>query len=145
MRKMITLFQRLSYIVNLENLTIDIVREAIGELPNELINNIIHTLKQKMTPQNQIKIYNITQKIINSGFNCLFVVNHLYRHFINDKKINDIIKGNIINKLSETDNKLNNGSIELIQIMDLLIYINASYNNIQFDITINPFTVDIKQ
>jgi hypothetical protein len=84
-------------------------------------------------------------KIINSGFNCLFVVNHLYRHFITDNKINDHIKANIINKLSETDNKLNNGSIELIQIMDLLIFINAVYNNIQFDISINPFTVYIKQ
>jgi len=145
MRKIITLFQRLSYITNLENLTIDTVREAIGELPDILINEIIHTLKQKITAQNQIKIYNITKKIINSGYNCLFVVNHLYRYFINDNKIDDVIKGNIINKLSEIDNRLNNGSIEIIQMMDLLIYINTNYNKIQFNITINPFTVDIKQ
>ena len=145
MRKIITLFQRLSYIVKLENLTIDIVREAIGELPDNLINEITYTLKQKNTTDNQLKIYNITKKIINSGFNCLFVVNHLYRYFLKNTKIDDVTKGNIINKLSEIDNRLNNGSIELIQMMDLLIYINTAYNKIQFDITINPFTVDIKQ
>jgi len=143
MRKIITLFQRLSYIVNLENLTIDIVRETIGELPDSLINNISIVLKNKLSSANQLKIYNIAKKIINSGFNCLFVINHLYRIFLNDKNIDDTIKGNIINKLAETDNKLNNGSIEIIQLMDLLIFINTTYNNIHFNITINPFTVDV--
>jgi len=144
MRKIITLFQRLSFIVKLENLTIDIVRETIGELPDNLINMIVMLLKNKMTTQNQLQIYNITKKIINSGFNCLFVINHLYSEFLNDDNIDDIIKGNIINKLSEIDNKLNNGSIEIIQLMDLFIFINTNYNDIQLNISINPFTVNIQ-
>lgn len=144
MRKTITLFERLSYIEKLENLTIDIVRDAIGELPEKLINEIIKLLKNNINIENHKQIYNVSKKIINSGFNCLFIINHLYRYFLNDNIISDSIKGNIIYKLSEIDNKLNNGSLEIIQIMDLLIYINTVYNKIQFNITINPFTVNFK-
>jgi hypothetical protein len=60
---------------------------------------------------------------------------------LENTKIDDKIKGKIINKLSDIDNKLNNGSIEMIQMCDLLIFINSVYNNINFNILNNPFTI----
>jgi replication factor C subunit 2/4 len=143
MRKTITLFQRLSYIVKFENLTIDIIRYTIGELPDELVNEMIDLLQNNITHTNQLKIYNIVKKTINSGFNGLFVINHLYNYFLK-QNIDDIIKTKIINKLLETDNKLNNGSLEIIQLYDLLITINSIYNNINFNISNNPFTINIQ-
>jgi replication factor C subunit 2/4 len=141
LRKTITLFQRLSYIVKLEDLTIDIIRESIGEIPNDLVNEIISLLENKISIENQKNIFKIVKKLTNQSYNCLFLINHLYNHYLYDMSITDNIKSKIINKLSNIDSKLNNGSIEIIQIVDLLIYINSVYNNIDFNILNNPFTI----
>jgi replication factor C subunit 2/4 len=47
LRKTITLFQRLSYIVKFENLTIDIIRESIGEISDDLLTEIITLIENK--------------------------------------------------------------------------------------------------
>ena len=141
MRKTITLFQRLSYISDFSNLTLETVRDVIGEIPSNIINEIIILLENKLDIHNQGNLYLKTINLLNNGYNCLFLINHLYYHFLHNSDINDEIKGDIINKLCETDNKLNDGSIELIQIIDMLLTINSIYNNIKFNITKNPYNV----
>ena len=66
--------------------------------------------------------------MIINGYNCLFLINHLYYYYLNNDLTNDDIKGLIIAKLSETDNRLNDGSIEIIQSLNLLITINGLVN-----------------
>jgi replication factor C subunit 2/4 len=143
MRKTITLFQRLSYVTNFKNLTIETIRDIIGEIPNDIINNMTTLLENKLDATNITNIYLISKLLITNGYNCLFLINHLYHYFLNCNTITDICKGYIINKLSETDNKLNDGSIEIIQITDLLITINSLINNIDFKYDYNPYTVTI--
>jgi len=142
MRKTITLFQRLNYIGYINDLTIDKVREVIGEIPDDIINNLISLLNNKITIQNQINIYKEIKNIISNGFNCLLLLNHLYNNYINDI-IDDKIKGKIIIKLSEIDNRLNEGSIEIIQLTDLLFTINGLVNGINYKITNNPFNITV--
>lgn len=140
LRKTITLIQSLSF-NGLENLTIQMVQRAIGELPIELINETLELLKQGLNSKTQINIFILCKQIINGGFNGLFLVNHLYYHYLYNTNITDNIKSNIIYKLSETDNKLNNGSLELIQLSDMMIYINATLNNVKFKIDQQPFSI----
>lgn len=141
LRKTITLFQRLSYIVKFENLTIDIIRESIGEISDDLLTEIITLIENKISIENQKNIFNIVKRLISLSYNCLFLINNLYNYYLENTKIDDKIKGKIINKLSDIDNKLNNGSIEIIQMCNLLIFINSVYNNINFNIINNPFTI----
>lgn len=128
LRKTITLFQRLTYTGYINDLSINYVRELIGEIPEYLIDKIINIIEKEQTIETQYEIYKICKKIIYMSYNCLFLINHLYYHFLYSEKFNDLIKGKIIDKLSEVDNKLNNGSIEIIQIIDLFIYINNVVN-----------------
>jgi replication factor C subunit 2/4 len=143
MRKSITLVQRLSYITDFTDITIDMVRETIGEIPNELINHIIELLSMPVTNEIQNKIYDVVNKLTINGFNSLFLINHLYYHYLNNDDICDNIKQLIIAKLSETDNRLNEGSIEFIQTLDLLMTINGLVNNIKHEYRFNPYTVVI--
>lgn len=143
MRKTITLFQRLSYISDFNNLTIEMVRDTIGEIPNDIITEIILLLNEKLNTSNQYNIYLKIRYLINNGYNCLFLINHLYYYYLNNIDIDDQIKGKIINKLCETDNKLNDGSIELIQVIDMLMTINCLYNKVQLNHHSNPFGVQL--
>ena len=143
MRKSITLMQRLSYVTDFTDITIDMVREAIGEIPNELINKIINLLNNPVSNTTQKEIYDIVNQLIVNGYNCLFLINHLYYYYLNNDLINDDIKGLIIAKLSETDNRLNDGSIEIIQSLNLLMTINGLVNGIKYKYCYNPFSVMI--
>jgi DNA polymerase III gamma/tau subunit len=141
MRKTITLIQRLSYVTNFVDITIEIVRDTIGEISNEMINNIIELLNQPVSNENQIKLYVFVNNLITNGYNCLFLINHLYYHYLNNDQICDNTKHRIIAKLSDADSKLNNGSIEIIQTLDFLMTINGLINNNKYEYTNNPFSV----
>ena len=145
MRKTITLIQRLSYVTNFSDINIDIVRDTIGEISPEIINHTIYLLNEPISNDNQMKIYMTVNKLITNGYNCLFLINHLYYHYLNDKNISDIKKQQIIAKLSDTDSKLNNGSIEIIQTLDFLMTINGIINNYKYEYLYNPFTVLVKE
>jgi len=143
MRKTITLFQWLSYITNFKNINIEQIKEIIGEIPDKIIDKIIKLLKDKNTIINQLKIFVEVKNIINNGYNNLLLINNLYKYLLNDNQLNDIIKCKIIEKLVLIDHRLNNGSIEFIQLIDLLITLNSIINNINFDIKYNPFNINV--
>lgn len=143
MRKIITLFQQLTYNNEPSLLTINIVQEIVGEIPKQYIDNIINILQQPLTTQTQTDIYKLCIELLDNGFNILLVLNHLYRNiiFTNCFNISDINKQQIINKLSDIDNRLNTGCHELIQLLDMCLYINCIVNN--KTITIDPITFTI--
>lgn len=144
MRKTITLFQKLSYVSDFTNLTIETVREIIGEIPSNYIEGIINLLKNLPTNENQIKIHKFINEILINGYSCLFLINHLFHHFLNDNNINDTVKYAIIAKLSDVDYRLNVGSLELLQMTDMLFTINCICNNIFYEQSYDPFTVTQK-
>ena len=144
LRKTITMIQRLSYVADLYNLTIDDVRDVIGELPDILVNKIINLMKMQLNRDTQLCIYKISEEIINDGYDCLFLVNHLFHYFLNST-IDDYQKGLIISKLSAIDNRLCTASCEHIQIVDMLMYINGVCNKIYFDVLQNPFSIKVAQ
>jgi replication factor C subunit 2/4 len=141
MRKTITLFQRLSYVTDFQNISIEDIRNTIGEIPNNFIDDLTNILNNPITYDNQIAIYSKANEMITGGYNYLFLINHLYHHYLQNANISDNTKYKIISKLSETDNKLNDGSVEIIQAIDMLFTINGICNNISYRYTNNPFGV----
>jgi replication factor C subunit 2/4 len=128
LRKTITIIQQLCNVADIYNLTIDMIREIVGEIPQILINEIVMLLSRPLEASVQEEIYNKCENIISEGYDCLFLIGHLFQYYLNSE-ISDKKKAAIFAKLALIDNRLNNFSSEFIQILDLMISINLIINS----------------
>lgn len=128
LRKTITIIQQLCTVSDIYNINIDIIREMIGEIPKYLIDNVIKLLFRKITILNQHNLYKLCDNIINDGYDCLYLMNHLFNYFL-DSDIDDYKKLKIFSVIAIVNNRLYNFSSEFIQITYLLIEINKIINS----------------
>lgn len=128
LRKTITIVQHICTVYDINNITIDNIRELIGEIPINIIDDIMKLLMLSMTSTVQMNIYKLCEYIVNEGFDCLFVINHIFEYILSNTNITDDKKTQIFTKLAITDYRLNNFSSEFIQLLDLMTNINAILN-----------------
>lgn len=129
LRKTITIIQHLCTVYDINNITIDTVRSLVGEIPLNIIDDIKHLLMAPMKLENQMKLYDICENIINEGYDCLFVINHVFDYTLSETMIIDDKKTEIFFKLATIDHRLNNFSSEFIQLVDLMVNINSIIQN----------------
>ena len=144
MRKTVMLLQKISYVysnISLKEITLEHIKRIFNELPEDIFNSLIDILKNKLTIDNQKKIFKYVTFCISKAYNINRIINNLFMYFLKDNSINTTHKYKIINLLSMIDNKLNGGGIEFIHLCDLLITLNCLLNNVSYDITTNPYTI----
>jgi replication factor C subunit 2/4 len=136
-RKSIMILQNLKYIYdfNKENITENDVHNITGYVSKNLIKKIF--IKCSSKDSNLETIMKCVNFISLRGFpvnSVLFTLNEI---ILEDKTLSDKIKSKIFYNLSITEKKLNDGSDEFIQIMNVFTYISNLVKYPDNEITID--------
>ncbi|EDO19637.1 hypothetical protein Kpol_1018p177 [Vanderwaltozyma polyspora DSM 70294] len=123
LRRAITLLQSASktstYTENSE-ITVNLVEELAGVVPSPALNEIIEVVSSK----NIDAVTKYLDKFIRNGWSGTSVVNQLHNHYITSEDYSADFKNKVSWILFETDSKLNNGTNEHIQLLNLLVKIS---------------------
>ncbi|KAI3406444.1 RFC2 [Candida oxycetoniae] len=132
LRKAITYLQsasKLSTSLKLENgnaetnvgvITKASIRETAGILPDTLISQMISIIKRK----DEEKLIQIVDDIILSGWSTQQLIDQLHEQLIMDDTISSLTKNKIAIILFDTDKKLNIGTDEHIQLLNLVLQVS---------------------
>ncbi|RLV92473.1 Replication factor C subunit 2 [Spathaspora sp. JA1] len=122
LRKAITFLQSASKLSNSLNHQISnkLIRETAGVLYQDIIESLVNILKQ----QTPAKVIEFVNEIILQGWSIQQLLSQLHDRLILDDSIDSIIKNQIAILLFETDKRLNNGSDEHIQLLNLSLQIS---------------------
>jgi len=101
-------------------ITISSIREIAGVVPEDLLNNIV----QVITSRNQKKIIDQINETILQGWSAQQLIDQLHDKFILNDTINSLTKNKIAMILFEIDKRLNNGTDEHIQLLNLCLQIS---------------------
>ena len=103
-------------------ITIQSIRETAGILPDDILAELIQFIKLK-TQQSRLIKY-IDQSIILSGWSAQILLDQLHDKLILDELINSLLKNKISQIFFQLDRKLNNGTDEHIQLLNVLLQIS---------------------
>lgn len=103
-------------------ITIQSIRETAGILPDDILAELIQFIKLK-TQQSRLIKY-IDQSIILSGWSAQILLDQLHDKLILDESINSLLKNKISQIFFQLDRKLNNGTDEHIQLLNVLLQIS---------------------
>lgn len=96
------------------------IRETAGVLPDELIDNLVKTIRSK----NEEKLISLVNNIILSGWSAQQLIDQLHEILVMDDSINSLVKNQIALILFDTDKKLNFGTDEHIQLLNLVLQVS---------------------
>ena len=103
-------------------ITIQSIRETAGILPDDILAELIQFIKLK-TQQSRLIKY-IDQSIILSGWSAQILLDQVHDKVILDESINSLLKNKISQIFFQLDRKLNNGTDEHIQLLNVLLQIS---------------------
>lgn len=103
-------------------ITIASIREIAGVVPEELLENIVASISSR----NQKSIIAQINETILQGWSAQQVIDQLHDKFILNDSINSLTKNKIAMILFEIDKRLNNGTDEHIQLLNLCLQISDS-------------------
>lgn len=103
-------------------ITIQSIRETAGILLDDILAELIQFIKLK-TQQSRLIKY-IDQSIILSGWSAQILLDQLHDKLILDESINSLLKNKISQIFFQLDRKLNNGTDEHIQLLNVLLQIS---------------------
>ncbi|EGW30100.1 replication factor C, subunit RFC4 [Spathaspora passalidarum NRRL Y-27907] len=124
LRKAITYLQSASKLSNSydehQEISGKLIRETAGVLYEEIIDELVNVIKGK----NHTQISNYVNEIILQGWSIQQLISQLHDKLILDDSIDSLTKNQIAINLFETDKRLNNGSDEHIQLLNLSLQIS---------------------
>lgn len=124
LRRGITLLQSASkgaqYLGDGKNITSTQVEELAGVVPHDILIEIVE--KVKSGDFDEIKKY--VNTFMKSGWSAASVVNQLHEYYITNDNFDTNFKNQISWLLFTTDSRLNNGTNEHIQLLNLLVKIS---------------------
>ncbi|CAI4554474.1 BAK_1a_G0029980.mRNA.1.CDS.1 [Saccharomyces cerevisiae] len=124
LRRGITLLQsaskRAQYLGDGKNITSTQVEELAGVVPHDILIEIVE--KVKSGDFDEIKKY--VNTFMKSGWSAASVVNQLHEYYITNDNFDTNFKNQISWLLFTTDSRLNNGTNEHIQLLNLLVKIS---------------------
>ncbi|KAK6458465.1 replication factor C, subunit RFC4 [Scheffersomyces xylosifermentans] len=100
-------------------ITISSVREIAGVISDSVINEIAEVIKAK----DHKRIITEINEIILQGWSAQQVLDQLHDKFILDDQINSLAKNGIAKTLFTVDKRLNNGTDEHVQLLDLCLQV----------------------
>ncbi|CAK9442050.1 uncharacterized protein LODBEIA_P58300 [Lodderomyces beijingensis] len=101
-------------------ITKESIRETAGILPDALIAELVETIKS----HNNVKLIAMVNDIILSGWSAQQLIDQLHEYLILDDSINSLTKNQIALSLFDTDKKLNYGTDEHIQLLNLVLQVS---------------------
>ncbi|ABN67289.2 Replication factor C, subunit RFC4 [Scheffersomyces stipitis CBS 6054] len=105
-----------------EAITVESIQEIAGVIPENVILEVVSTIKSK----NSKSIITQVNDIISQGFSAQQVLDQLHDKFILDDSLDSATKNKIAKTLFLIDKRLNNGTDEHIQLLDLCLQIAKS-------------------
>jgi len=96
------------------------IRETAGVLPDDLIDNLVKTIRSK----NEEKLVAVVNDVILSGWSAQQLIDQLHEVLVMDDSINSLVKNQIALILFDTDKKLNFGTDEHIQLLNLVLQVS---------------------
>lgn len=120
LRKAITYLQsaaRLSASLQDEDVSESRIREIAGVVDEQLIEEIVGAIRSKDTR----KIAGQVQEIVLQGWSAQQVADQLHDKFVLDDALLSLEKNSVARVLFESDKRLNNGTDEHIQLLNLLL------------------------
>ncbi|CAD1812019.1 ATPase associated with various cellular activities (AAA) family protein [Candida parapsilosis] len=96
------------------------IRETAGVLPDDLIDNLVKTIRSK----NEEKLVAVVNDVISSGWSAQQLIDQLHEVLVMDDSINSLVKNQIALILFDTDKKLNFGTDEHIQLLNLVLQVS---------------------
>ncbi|KAG5417955.1 RFC2 [Candida metapsilosis] len=96
------------------------IRETAGVLPDALINQLVATIRSK----DESKLISLVNDVILSGWSAQQLIDQLHEVLVMDDSINSLIKNQIALILFDTDKKLNYGTDEHIQLLNLALQVS---------------------
>lgn len=118
LRKAITYLQsatRLNSVLEEGGITVSTIREIAGVVDKELMESIVATIRTKNTE----KIANKIHEVVLQGWSAQQVADQLHDLFILDDGLSSPQKNAMAQVFFDTDRKLNNGTDEHIQLLNL--------------------------
>ncbi|WLF81316.1 Subunit of heteropentameric Replication factor C (RF-C) [Lodderomyces elongisporus] len=97
------------------------IRETAGILPDTLILQMVESIKQK----NEGILINLVNDIISSGWSVQQLIDQLHDQLVWDDTIDSLKKNQIALTLFDTDKKLNLGTDEHIQLLNLVLQVSG--------------------
>lgn len=125
LRKAITYLQlatRLSSVLQGNGITVATVREIAGVVHQDLMESIVKTIQTKNTRE----IANKVHEVVLQGWSAQQVADQLHDLFILDDGLTSSEKNAIAMQFFETDKRLNSGTDEHIQLLNLTLRISAA-------------------
>jgi len=125
MRKSITFLQNLAYVLVLKD---SITCEDIYEMSNYIPDRYIEAIDKYCIQSKNEDIYNavsLAKKIRRNGYPVNNLIKRLQNHIVDHDDVLEKHKALICLKLSNIERKLNMGSDEYIQILNILMYIKG--------------------
>lgn len=122
-RKIITLLQRINFVIKINNnnmMNIDIIKNIIGIIPDDIFNNLYNDL---FINSNHNNISILIKDILNNGYSYNELLKKLSNCLIVENRLSEKKKSLIYLKISEICYNLSNGSDEYIQLITLFSYI----------------------
>jgi replication factor C subunit 2/4 len=116
LRKTINSIQRLHNLFG----EINSIESILGYLSDDMVNQYINILKTKDFNQ----INNYINNIINQGYSVIFLIDKLFKYFI-ESQYPDYIKAKIILEIKECDFYLKNNCDEFIQFLKISCFIST--------------------
>jgi hypothetical protein len=95
----------------------------VGYVPLNIVEEIFDNCKIK----NNSEILQIAQNFYTLGYPVCYFCEQLLNVIINDQTITEIKKGKILVHLTKSYEQLNSGSSEMIQLINILFYINSLF------------------
>lgn len=104
-----------------DTITVDSILEVGGIVNEDVIKSIITTIESN----NKSNIINLAKQVVLQGFSAQQLIDQLHDKFILDDARDSATKSKISQLLFATDKKLNNGTDEHIQLLNLFLQIST--------------------
>lgn len=127
MRKAIMMLQNLKYIQHKYSIneTVDKIIELNGYIPENLMNNILNSLKTKDFDSN----INLIREFINDGYPVDYFLEQFFEYIVKDNTLSDEMKSKICFHFSNNQKNIIDGSDEYLQMLDIVMYSYMIINN----------------
>ena len=113
MRKSITLLQSASRFS--EEITVDVISELAGVVPDDVIDKLLNATKQSKFSQLQTSV----SDVILDGYPANQVLGQVAKKCLEDPFYTDFEKAKIFERMGVIDHRLNQGANEYLQLLDL--------------------------
>ncbi|PSR82180.1 P-loop containing nucleoside triphosphate hydrolase protein [Coniella lustricola] len=105
--------------------TIKIIEDIAGVIPNETIDRLVSALKPISTREPYSSVSKTVEDMVADGWSAGQVVAQLYQAVVYDETIADVKKNQIVMVFSEIDKRLVDGADEHLAILDLSLRISG--------------------